>query len=91
VLRGIRVDAQARRTERLFSNLIYLPTRRRGYLLAAHLYRSARKQGVTIRRSVDCIIAACAIESRAPLLHCDRDFEAIASVSKLEVVRPPDS
>ena len=36
-----------------------------------------RKRGVTIRRSVDCLIAACAIEVRTPSLHRDRDFDEI--------------
>lgn len=86
VLHGIRDEDQARRTERHLSDLIYLPTRRRAHLLAAQIYRSTRRRGVTIRRSVDCMIAACAIEARTPLLHRDRDFDKIAEGSDLRVV-----
>ncbi len=53
ILQGIRDEDQALRTEHLLSDLIYLPTHRTAHLLAAQIYRSARRRGVTIRRSVD--------------------------------------
>jgi predicted nucleic acid-binding protein len=49
---------------------------------AALLYLQCRQQGLTIRKSNDCLIAACAIESGVPLLHKDRDFVHIAMVDK---------
>ena len=51
---------------------------------AAQLYRSARRAGVTVRSGVDCLIAACAIRHRLPVLHDDRDFSLLARVSPLE-------
>jgi predicted nucleic acid-binding protein len=50
---------------------------------AADLYRRARRGGVTVRSSVDCLIAACAIRHRLEVLHADRDFDALARVSAL--------
>jgi len=50
---------------------------------AAALYRAARRNGRTIRNSVDCLIAAIAIRHDVPLLHRDADFEVIADVSEL--------
>ncbi|CAN5772940.1 type II toxin-antitoxin system toxin ribonuclease VapC11 [soil metagenome] len=50
---------------------------------AADLYRRARRGGVTVRSSVDCLIAACAIRHRLEVLHVDRDFDALARVSAL--------
>ncbi|MEO5894464.1 MAG: PIN domain-containing protein [Vicinamibacterales bacterium] len=50
---------------------------------AADLYRRARRGGVTVRSSVDCLIAACAIRHRFEVLHLDRDFDALARVSAL--------
>lgn len=47
---------------------------------AALLYARCRWRGLTIRSPNDCLIAACAIESGEPLLHADRDFDAIASI-----------
>jgi len=51
---------------------------------AVGLYRSARRSGLTIRSSVDCIIGACAIRHGLTVLHHDRDFALLARVSPLE-------
>jgi predicted nucleic acid-binding protein len=50
---------------------------------AVRLYRSARRAGFTIRSSFDCLIAACALRSNVEILHCDRDFAALARISML--------
>jgi predicted nucleic acid-binding protein len=54
---------------------------------AANLYRLGRRAGLTIRSSVDCLIAACAIRNDLEVLHRDRDFDALAQVSPLRVRR----
>jgi predicted nucleic acid-binding protein len=54
---------------------------------AVQLYRTARRAGVTIRSSVDCLIAACAIRQGIPVLHHDRDFSLLAKVSSLKEQR----
>ena len=51
---------------------------------AAQLYRAARRTGLTVRSGVDCLIAACALRHRLPVLHHDRDFDVLARVSPLE-------
>ena len=56
--------------------------------VAAQLYRSARSRGLTVRSSIDCLIAAVALRTDIPVLARDRDFEALAEVSDL-VVEPP--
>jgi hypothetical protein len=53
------------------------------FLQAGGLYRSARRAGLTVRSTIDCLIAVCAIRSDLDVLHRDRDFEAIARVSGL--------
>lgn len=53
--------------------------------LAVDLYRSARRGGLTIRSGTDCLIAACALRSSLAVLHRDRDFDALARVTPLEV------
>lgn len=57
---------------------------------AADLYRRARRAGASVRSGVDCLIAACALRHDLTVLHQDRDFDALASVSTLHVraVRP---
>lgn len=52
---------------------------------AIQLYRTARRQGYTIRSGVDCIIAACALRNGLTVLHTDRDFGYLARVSDLDV------
>jgi len=51
---------------------------------AIELFLSARRAGLTIRSGVDCLIAACAIRNNATLLHVDRDFTKLATVSPLK-------
>jgi predicted nucleic acid-binding protein len=51
---------------------------------AVDLYRRARRAGVTVRSSVDCVIAACALRHDLTVLHVDRDFTNLARVSQLE-------
>lgn len=53
------------------------------FVEAAGLYRAGRRAGVTVRSSIDCLIAACAIRHDVVVLHRDRDFPAIARVSPL--------
>lgn len=59
------------------------------FVLAAELYRSARKEGVTIRKTLDCLIAAPCVRTGAPLLHADADFDRLASCTPLRLWAPP--
>jgi len=54
---------------------------------AVNLFRAARKNGLTVRSSVDCLIAASAIRNGLTVLHVDRDFDFLARVSNLQVRR----
>ncbi|MCC6619286.1 MAG: PIN domain nuclease [Chloroflexi bacterium] len=53
---------------------------------AADLYRSCRDRGLTLRSLSDCLVAVPAIAAGASVLHQDRDFDAIASVTRLRLV-----
>lgn len=55
---------------------------------AAALYRQARAKGITIRRTLDCLIASVCVREEAPLLHADVDFDHLASCTELRVVHP---
>lgn len=55
------------------------------FALAASLYRRARRAGVTIRKTLDCLIAAACVRAGAPILHSDRDFDLLASCTELDV------
>jgi predicted nucleic acid-binding protein len=52
-------------------------------LEAVDLYRAARRAGIAVRSSVDCLIAACALRHGLTVLHHDRDFEGLRAVSSL--------
>lgn len=54
---------------------------------AAQLYRAARWQGLTIRRTADCLIATVCLREERALLHDDVDFDHLALVSPLRVVK----
>ena len=54
---------------------------------AVDLYRHLRKKGITIRKSVDCLIASYAILADMYLLHNDSDFMQIAKQSALKIYK----
>ena len=86
VLQGIRNDKEYKKTESVLSDLIFFPMTYETFLLAANIYRTLRVKGVTIRNSVDCMIAAVCIENNMRLLHNDKDFDQIAEHFDLSVV-----
>ncbi len=47
---------------------------------AAQIYLDCRRKGITLRSTLDCLIAQCAIEHDLILLHHDNDFHYMASV-----------
>ena len=90
VLQGIRDEGRYLRTRRsLRAHPILRPRGLETFETAANLYRTARRRGLTIRRSVDCLIAATCLESGAEIYHNDRDFDALAKVSELVVYHAP--
>lgn len=85
VLQGFR-DERAFRIAReamLAMPIIESPLVKERFLEAADLYRNAQRQGYTIRSSVDCLIAVCAIRHDLEVIHHDRDFRHLARVSNL--------
>jgi predicted nucleic acid-binding protein len=47
---------------------------------AAKIFYQCRKKGITIRSTIDCLIAQIAIEHDLVLLHNDQDYNRIHSV-----------
>ena len=86
VLQGIRRDAEFRSTRNLFSHLLFVPMQYTTFVEAAEIYRHLRQNGITIRKTVDCMIAAAAIENGISLLHNDRDFDFIRDYSGLKTI-----
>ena len=57
------------------------------FLSASDIYRLGRSKGHTIRSSIDCLVAAIAIENDGPVWHRDRDYDAIARFTTLRSTR----
>jgi predicted nucleic acid-binding protein len=85
VLQGFRDEGDFRlaRDAMLSLPIVEAPLGDATFLEAATLYRRARSAGRTVRSSVDCLIAACALRSDLEVLHRDRDYAALAAVSGL--------
>ncbi|MDH3500712.1 MAG: PIN domain nuclease [Acidimicrobiia bacterium] len=86
ILQGLRNDSDVRRVEQHLGafdilRLDSLDDFRR----AAELYRTARRAGVTVRRTLDCLIASLCVREEAPILHNDGDFDLLATCTDLAV------
>jgi hypothetical protein len=85
VLQGFR-DERAYRQARdamLSLPIVESPVPQELFLEAVDLYRAARRAGLTVRSSVDCLIAACAIRHDLEVLHRDRDYAGLSEISAL--------
>ena len=82
VLQGVREPDKAKRVATYLGGQLFLRPRHelQTYAAAAGLYRRCRSAGITVRSSIDCLIAQMAVEYGAMLLHNDRDYEYIARV-----------
>ena len=86
VLQGIRRSKSLTKIERHFLDMEWLtPREPETYLEAANLYRQLRAKGVTIRSTIDCIIAKLAEENDALLLSKDRDLHLIVESQLLDL------
>lgn len=89
VLQGFGDEGAHRRAKSalLALPMVESPMEESVVLEAVDLYRAARKVGLTVRSTVDCLIAACAIRHDLEVVHVDRDFAALARVSPLRHAR----
>lgn len=77
VLAGARDDQHHQALRGLLGRAELLRCEAEDYLAAASLYRQCRRQGETVRRLLDCLIAATAIRHDVAVLHCDEDFAVL--------------
>ncbi len=75
VLQGFRKDSEFKKAKEVMS---ILPGKEiGGYDIAiqsAKNYRTLRKKGITVRKTIDIIIGTFCIAKDIPLLHDDKDF-----------------
>ncbi len=89
VLQGVRTDAVFRKVKR--DRMEFEVFDSGGVALAvasAENYRMLRANGVTVRKTIDCVIATFCLEEGHALLHNDRDFEPFEKHLGLRVIRP---
>jgi predicted nucleic acid-binding protein len=89
LLQGFEEDPISHRYAHLFMNVprISDPLPSDLFVAAADIYRQGRRRGLTIRSTMDCLIAAIALENDVTLWHRDRDFDNIAQFTNLKVRR----
>lgn len=87
VLQGFDNDRQFLTVQRLLTSLLVVEMGGQDIALqSARNYRLLRRRGITIRKTIDTIIATRCIESGYDLLHSDRDFDPFSSYLRLSVV-----
>jgi predicted nucleic acid-binding protein len=87
VLQGFRIESDYRKAKELLMSLTVLNMLDTDIALrSSENFRRLRKKGVTVRKTIDTIIATYCIENKLPLLHSDRDFQPFQEHLKLQVV-----
>ena len=89
ILQGFRSDNDYKIAKSFLSDLLF--RQMGGYRVAvqsAQNYRTLRKKGVTVRKTIDVIIGTYCILESLPLLHDDRDFEPMESHLSLKILSP---
>ena len=88
VLAGARDERHLVNLRRLLARASVIPTQPTDYEEAAALYRICRRNGETVRKLIDCLIASITIRAGLPILHADADFEVLARHTDLRSEEP---
>ena len=87
VLQGFESDRDFKAAQRLLTSLAVVEIGGLELAIqAAKNYRELRRRGVTVRKTVDTLIATRCIENGYDLLHCDRDFDPFVEHLGLTVI-----
>jgi predicted nucleic acid-binding protein len=79
VLQGLDSEREAREVENLLRRFEIVTMAGEAIaVVAARNFRSLRKRGITVRKTIDLLIGTWCIENRRPLLHNDTDFRPMA-------------
>lgn len=88
VLQGVRNEAEFVRTLRELRKFEIFDTGTASLAIeAARNFQSIRRQGHTVRTTIDCLIATFCILNGHTLLHRDRDYDYFETFLGLNVVR----
>ncbi len=87
VLKGFAADADFARARKLLMSLTIVHLGGVGIAVkAAQNFRRLRARGVSVRKTIDAVIATYCIENRLALLHSDRDFDPFVNHLGLQTV-----
>jgi len=88
ILQGIRKERDFETIKSYMLEFpIYGPKGIETFLESARIYRKCRRNGKTVKKTVDCIIASICIENELTILHKDRDFDHIEGCTPLKVLK----
>lgn len=87
ILQGAKMEDEYHLlNEYLLTQRFYLPRDPiQSFAAAARIYFDCRRNGLTVRSTIDCVIAQIAIEHELLLLHNDSDFDAMAGVVPIKI------
>jgi predicted nucleic acid-binding protein len=89
VLQGFRVDSDFEKARRTLGKYIQVEMVSPALALqSARNYRLLRRKGITVRKTIDSLIATYCIENEHDLLHSDSDFDGYEKHLGLKVVHP---
>jgi predicted nucleic acid-binding protein len=88
VLAGARDERHLAELRGLLARAVLIPTEPTDYEDAAALYRACRRAGETVRKLIDCLIAATAVRAGIAVLHADSDFDRLARYTRLRSDAP---
>ncbi len=89
VLQGVRSDSAFVQLRRELSRFEVFDTGGEALAVAsAQNYRSLRKRGYTVRKTIDCLIATFCLVAGHSLLHRDHDFDSFEKHLGLRVLHP---
>jgi predicted nucleic acid-binding protein len=82
ILQGAKSEAGFEKLRRYFSTQQFyrFDDPQASYEAAALMFFNCRRRGITVRSSIDCLIAQCALENNLVLLHHDKDFKQLAKL-----------
>ena len=88
VLQGFKNDSDYKTARELLTSLaVFTLGGEKIAIKSADNFRLLRKRGVTVRKTIDVLIATFCIEKNLSLLHSDKDFEPFHEHLKLETCR----
>ena len=86
VLQGIKEDKVYERVKSFMESIPIISADYNDYILSANIYRTCRKKGKTIRKSIDCLIASISINHDLTLFANDKDFIHLAECFDLKLL-----